>query len=275
MTKIDRRKTYYMVIDTEATNGLDDPIVYDIGGTVIDGNGQTYEEFSYIISDIFFSDTKEESLMNTAYYAWKIPMYIEKAYKHEIEIATFQQARQHIHNLIEDYRIERVMAHNARFDSKALNTTLRYTTNSRERYFLPYGVEWWCTMNMAQDTICKEVGYKNWCKRKPETRLTKNGRPRSTAEQIYQYIIGDDEFIEEHTGLADAKIEKRIFWACKNKHTKMRRSPWGREHDERLENRRLAKLRGYKDYVPTKFQWMLYKNCKLQDTPIERYYATI
>lgn len=275
MTKIDRRKTYYMILDVETANGLDAPLVYDIGFSVIDGNGGTYEEFSYIVRDIFFSDSAESSLMSTAYYSWKIPLYVEKALNQELEIATFQHIRQHIHNLLEEYDIKRVMAHNARFDSKALNTTLRYLTNSKKRYFLPYDIEWWCTMVMAQDTICKEKGYRGWCHREPETRLTKNGRVRSTAEHIYQYISGDHDFIEEHTGLEDVRIEKKIFWACKNKHKKMRRSPWGKAHDETLKNRRLAKLNGYEEQEITKFQWIIHKNCKQQNSPIERYYNRV
>ena len=34
--KIDRRKSYYLTIDTETANGFDDPIVYDIGGCIHD-----------------------------------------------------------------------------------------------------------------------------------------------------------------------------------------------------------------------------------------------
>ena len=44
MEKIDRRKTYYLVFDTETTNSMDDPIVYDIGGAVVDKNGNNVEE---------------------------------------------------------------------------------------------------------------------------------------------------------------------------------------------------------------------------------------
>ena len=33
---IDKRRAYYLVFDTETANSLDDPIVYDIGGAIID-----------------------------------------------------------------------------------------------------------------------------------------------------------------------------------------------------------------------------------------------
>ena len=66
----DKRVHYYLVLDTETTNGLDDPLVYDIGGVIADKQGRIYERFSFVIRDIF---VYERTLMQTAYYASKIP----------------------------------------------------------------------------------------------------------------------------------------------------------------------------------------------------------
>ena len=44
--------------------------------------------------------------------------------------------------------------------------------------------------------------------------LTKNGCRRYTAEIIYRWLSGKNEFIESHTGLEDVKIEKEIFKYC-------------------------------------------------------------
>ena len=44
--------------------------------------------------------------------------------------------------------------------------------------------------------------------------LTKNGRKRYTAEILYRFISGNNEFTEEHTGLADVLIEKEILVEC-------------------------------------------------------------
>ena len=38
------KKKFYMVLDTETANGLDDPLVYDIGFAIIDKKGQVYLE---------------------------------------------------------------------------------------------------------------------------------------------------------------------------------------------------------------------------------------
>ena len=75
---------------------------------------------------------------------------------------------------------------------------------------------------MAQDTICKQVGYKEWCYENGY--LTKNGRVRATAEILYRYISGEENFNEEHTGLADVLIEKEIFTHCMRQHKSMRKA---------------------------------------------------
>ena len=46
-------KNYYLTIDTETANGLNDPFVYDIGGAIHDKKGNVYETFSFVIYDIF------------------------------------------------------------------------------------------------------------------------------------------------------------------------------------------------------------------------------
>jgi hypothetical protein len=71
---IDKRIHYYLVLDVETANGLDDPLVYDIGGAIADKQGRIYETFSFVIRDIF---VYERFLMETAYYANKVPDYIQ------------------------------------------------------------------------------------------------------------------------------------------------------------------------------------------------------
>ena len=75
MEKIDKRHAYGIMIDTETANGLDDPLAYDIGWQVIDSHGRKYAERSFVNRDIFIH---ERELMQSAYYANKIPMYAEQ-----------------------------------------------------------------------------------------------------------------------------------------------------------------------------------------------------
>lgn len=215
---IDKRKSYYIVFDTETTNGFDDPIVYDIGGAVVDKKGSVYETFSFVIYEVF-CDMKD--LMKTAYYAEKIPKYEEEIKNGERKLVKYATAKKHINKLAKKYNVKAMIAHNARFDYRSTTRTQRYLTKSKYRFFLPYGVELWDTLKMANDTICKQWAYKEWCYNNGY--LTKNGRVRKTAEILYRYISGEHDFTESHTGLEDVLIEKEIFVRCINQHKPMRK----------------------------------------------------
>ena len=216
--KIDRRKSYYIVFDTETANGLDDPIVYDLGFAVIDKNGNVYEKHSFVIGEVFFG---MKELMQSAYYAEKIPQYIEQIKKGERKVVSLYTARKIFAKACKEYNVKAVIAHNARFDYRSTSKTQRYLTKSKYRFFLPYGIEIWDTMKMANDTICKQVHYKEFCYNNGY--LTKNGRVRKTAEILYRYISGEHDFIESHTGLEDVMIEKEIFVHCLRQHKPMRK----------------------------------------------------
>lgn len=71
---MDKRKKYYIVLDTETANEIPDQLVYDLGFVVTDKQGNIYERFSFVINDIFLN---EKDLMQTAYYADKLPQYYE------------------------------------------------------------------------------------------------------------------------------------------------------------------------------------------------------
>lgn len=228
MTKIDRRKHYILMLDTETCNGyvengrinLNDSLVYDIGGQIIDKTGKVYEKFSFVISDIFYGESK---LMKSAYYAKKLPQYHNDIATGDRLVTTFLTARKYIKNLLETYGTNTVCAHNARFDLNALNTTARYITKSNVRYFFPYGTEIWDTLKMANDVICKTPSYINFCNRNGYLTKHSTPRPRATAEILFRYISGNEDFVEKHTGLEDVKIETKILAYCMRKHKKMQK----------------------------------------------------
>lgn len=218
---IDRRRAYYLVFDTETANTLEDPMMYDIGGAIVDKTGAVYETFSFIIYDVFCADRR---LFDTAYYAEKRPMYEKQIQEGRRKIVSIYTARSYFTELCKKYNVRAMCAHNARFDYNSTNKTMRYITKSKTRYFLPYGIPLWDTLKMAQDTICKQPTYIRWCERNGY--LQRNGRPRATAEILYRYITLDNDFIESHTGLEDVLIEKEILTRCLRQHKKMRKNVW-------------------------------------------------
>lgn len=219
---IDKRKKYYLTIDTETANTIEDPMMYDLGGAIHDRNGKVYETFSFVIYDVFCADRE---LFNTAYYAEKRPIYEAQIANGTRKIVSIYTARKYVADLCKKYNVKAIIAHNARFDYRSTNYTIRYVTKSKTRYFLPYGIPMWDTLKMAQDTICQQPTYQRWCN--ANGYCMKNGKPRATAEILYRYITQNTDFIEDHTGLEDVLIEKEIFVKCMAQHKKMRKNVWG------------------------------------------------
>lgn len=216
--KIDRRIVYYMTIDTETANGLDCPLAYDLGLAIHDKRGKVYEKASYVIYDVYAT---EKTLMKSAYYANKLPKYEQALKSGERKMISVFTAKKIVKELCDKYNVKAIIAHNARFDYRSLTTTMRYTTKSKYRYFLPYGIELWDSMVMAEDTICKQKTYIKFCKENGY--LCKNGKVRKTAEILYRYITGDNDFTEEHQGLDDVLIEIAITTKCMAQHKSMRK----------------------------------------------------
>ena len=230
MEKIDRRHVYGIVLDTETANTIQDEngldmtnvLFYDLGFQLVDSHGRTYgKKFSFVNSDIF---THEAELMQSAYYAKKIPQYRADLASGKRILANTYEIRKALVDIINKYDCKFVCAHNARFDYNSLNNTQRWTTKSRFRYFLPYGLEWWDTLKMARSVIGKMPTYQRFCAENGYT--TKTGRPRFTAEICYRFITKNNTFVESHTGLEDVEIETEILRYCHRQHKAMKKKLW-------------------------------------------------
>ena len=209
-----------LVLDVETANSTDDPFVYDLGGVVCDQKGNIYETFSFVIKDIFDG---EPTLMDTAYYANKVPLYREGLRDSKFRKVSFYDARSHVLDVIKRNNIKEVYAYNADFDRKALNTTQRWLTKSKYRWFFPYGVEVKCIWHMACQTICLQKGYRRFCEDNG-FRTEKNNRIKTSAEAVYAYMNQRGGFEEKHMGLEDSLIEVDILAHCIRQHKKMDRN---------------------------------------------------
>ena len=212
------RNHKYILIDTETANGLDNPLCYNIAWKIIDRMGNVYAEGNYINRDIFFG---MRDLMETAYYANKIPQYLDQIAAGEIKVASWYEIKKIFREMCEAYNVRAIIAHNARFDYRSCTVTQRYETCSKYRYFFPKGVEVWDTLTMARDVMGNRTSYKKWCENNGY--VLKNGQPRLTAEILYRYISQMQDFEEEHKAMEDVSIECEIFWYLTSRKKAMRR----------------------------------------------------
>ena len=228
MKKFDKRKKYFLGIDTETTNALEtdgkldlsNSLVYDVGWQIIDRRGNVFLERSYVVAEIFL----DTPLMKSAYFAEKIPQYWEDIKTGKRILTSFLKIRRQFLRDRKKFKCQAVFAHNAYFDYNALNTTLRYLTCSKYRYFFPYSCKILDTLKMARDVIGKSKDYTLFCEKNNYLTNHKTPQNRLTAEILWRYLSGDNEFIESHTGLEDVEIESKIFVHCLNAGIKTRRS---------------------------------------------------
>ena len=226
---MDKRKSYKIVLDCETApcdkdfEGVSpyNMLTYDIGWAIVDKHGNVYKERSFVIADIFL---EEKDLMKSAYYAKKIPEYWEDIKSKDRTLTSFYRMRKTLLDDIAEYNVKQVFAHNMRFDYGACTNTQRWLTKSKYRYFFPKGVEICDTLKMARQLIASMPTYKKFCL--DNGYMTKNNQPRLTAEVLYRFISGDNDFQEEHKGLDDVLIEKEIMAYCYRKHKKMEPRLW-------------------------------------------------
>lgn len=210
----------FIVVDTETTNSIDDPLCYDVGFAVVDKFGKVYEKHSYVVSDIFL----DKELMSSAYFADKIPQYWEEIKHGDRYLRTFAFIKRKFAKVCKAHGVKIILAHNARFDYRSLNLTLRFLTSSKDRFFFPYGSIFVDTLQMSRIVLKNNIDYDNFCY--TNNYLTKRLCKRYTAEIIYRFISKNNNFIESHTGLEDVLIEKEIFVFCYRENPKSLKPMW-------------------------------------------------
>ena len=161
---MNNRIKYRIVLDTE-TCPIDKDFegvtpsnmwVYDCGWAVVDRNGNVYKTRSFVNADIFLN---EKIAMNSAYYQNKIPKYWDEIKSGERVLTSFAKIRKALLEDIAEFKIVEIYAHNMRFDYGTLNTTQRWLTKSKYRYFFPYDIKICDTLKMSRQVIANKKKY--------------------------------------------------------------------------------------------------------------------
>lgn len=145
MTKLDRRRKYYLILDCETATlpfvesyegklrdkiALSRPLIYDIGWNIVDRNGNIYKRVNYLINEVF----NVPEVFNTAFFKNKRPLYLAKLRNGEIDLANWNTVAE---MLIKDMEaVEAVGAYNAMFDyKKAISFTDAYISHLYDEDF--------------------------------------------------------------------------------------------------------------------------------------------
>ncbi len=223
--KIDKRKNYYLIFDTETTGGdVNIKLIYDIGYTIADKK-QIYIKRNYLVKEIF----ENEELMNTAYYVNKIPKYKEMVKNGEVDIKPFAEIVKILQNDLHNYNVKFACAYNINFDLDAfMQTTEHIYVNRFKMLFRPTKSGKWAPdyvnfvkkyifkdlqieildiWTMACQTLCNQKTFQAFYKK-----TTARGNIISNAEIVYNYVNDlNGEFVESHTALSDSEVETEIL----------------------------------------------------------------
>lgn len=198
------------VTDVETANDTTDALTYDVSVRMTDTQGNIWDERAYVIRDIFVN---EHDLMKKAYYAEKMPEYSSDIRCGKRSMIDFMDMRSDILNLMKAYDCHTVAAYNCNFDRNALNTTLRFLTKSKYRWFFPYNTKFICIWNMACNSICQTSEYKSFAEL--NRYYSNHGKNyKATAETVYAFLTNNANFNEEHKGIEDVRIEHEIMKEC-------------------------------------------------------------
>lgn len=252
----DRRRKYYMVLDCETATlpyaaslpatakknvAIAKPLIYDLGWTIIDKKGNVYARKNFLITEIF----SVPEIFNTAYYASKRPLYLDKLSRGEIVLTDWRTAAA---EMVADMAcVEAVGAYNAMFDFKK---AIPFTELYINQLYSPNFHNWLSMQNAVCDNIAKGKSFSNskgfdgdffrfrsveyplfdlWgmscdyilnCDEYRSTAwnnnwLTESGKYyKTSAEATYRFLTGQYDFDEAHTAIDDADIESEIFAVC-------------------------------------------------------------
>jgi hypothetical protein len=199
------KNTKILMLDVETAGGFNEKLVYDLGVAVVLPNGEIIESHSFIIDEIF----NNAGLMNSAYYAEKVPSYKAEIAQGMHEVVPFAFALNKVKELIYAYDLKIVSAYNLAFDLDAIwktsKTLLGYNYGFK-------GLERLCIWSLACETIFQQTTYQKVAIR--ENWVSEAGNLKTSAEHAYRYITGDYKFVEQHKGLADVQIEAEIMAKC-------------------------------------------------------------
>ena len=259
-----RKENRYMVLDCETATlpfaneiaendpekkkkiAIARPLIYDIGWTITNRKGEILDSKQFLIAETF----SVPSVFNTAYYAEKRPLYLEKLNRRETEIKPWNDVAE---ILLADLRnVDSVGAYNSMFDFKK---AIPFTDLYIKKLYSPNYFNW----EMLQKKLCYKIANERYQKDEEKEFDGENFRFRdeefplfdlwglatrhllnnatykknclkhemltasgtffkTSAEASYRYLQDKYDFDEAHTALDDAIIETYILSQIAKRH---------------------------------------------------------
>ncbi|MDD4876560.1 MAG: hypothetical protein PHQ86_05495 [Dehalococcoidales bacterium] len=192
------------VFDTETTS-LDKPFCYNIGYEIFNtDSGVSLTAKDFVVEQIWHN----LPLFQSAYYADKREIYVARMKARQTIMDKFGYITQEMARDFKKLEVVGSYAFNSDFDERVFN----------------YNCDWFKVINpfdnipifdirgYVHQFISNQPEYLDFCEK--HELFTESKNYSTTAEAVYRYLTNDIEFAEEHTALADSKIEAFILAHC-------------------------------------------------------------
>ena len=214
---IDRRKTYYCIIDTEgfSVDGLKcSPCVgsiYDFGFAIIDKKGRIYHKKGFLIKETLFNRD------------WNAPHYAKKREVYNVDYVKAEWAaiKWYLQSYCTLYNVRVFISHNSNYDIKAIDAT---AAAIGETSLLPSNIEFWNSIAMCSSVI-SQVQYRRYC---TDNNYLYHNTPRRTLEILSKFKQGKN-YIQTHTALCDVLDLIQILQWIFAQHKKIKKGMIGNE----------------------------------------------
>lgn len=205
------RKKYVMVLDVE---GMSNKRPYNVGYLVTDLSGNVACERSFALMDCIMEN------LDTAIRRVEKGVAEQMTHNNIIEILNdpikykWLLSSDFVDTLkkdLTDFGISEIWAYNCNFDKNQISKLVNLD------------VEWCDIWTAIVKAKCLTKKFVRFCKENQF--LTEKGNCKTSAEVVYNYLTNQTQFVEEHTGLADVKIEYEIFMNVRKQKKKIHKEP--------------------------------------------------
>lgn len=211
---------YRVILDTETAGSIGFPLPYDFSYKIVRGKDMIeVVSRQFIIREIFL----DTALMDTAYYADKVPLYWVRIWDKTAQLVKMYDARKTFLEDCKKYHVKEIYAYNMSFDLRACDCLMKKLTDGKYKHFFPKEFKMCCIWNMATDAFLATKKYYNFVVE--HNYFSEKGNVLTNAEVAYNYITGDVTFTEKHIGIDDVNIETEILKYCLTRHVKMDKTP--------------------------------------------------
>ena len=189
-----------MIFDTETTS-LDKPFCYNVGYIIVDSDtAEVIIKRDFVVEQVWHNPM----LFTTAYYADKRELYVKSMRSRKTTMDKFGYICQRMIRDIKNFEVSSAYAYNSSFDEKVFDFNCDWFKCNNPFDNIPiYDIR-----GYAHHFLC-DNDFKRWCEE--HNAFSDSGNYSTTAENMFRYISGIDDFVEEHTALADSEIETEIL----------------------------------------------------------------